>query len=276
MNTPPTLAIIGAGKLARTLARLWHAADAVLVQDVLNRSQDSAQAAIDFIGAGTAIAEWSQLRRADIVLIATPDDRIAAMCERLAATTPLAGSIVFHCSGALSSSLLQSAQEQGAAIASVHPVRSFAQPEEVAQGFAGTWCGVEGDGPALAVLRKLFAAIGANFIEIDPRQKTLYHAAAVFASNYLVTLLDVALQTYGKAGIPPETARKMMASLVRETVDNVLEIGPEQALTGPIARGDAATVVRQYRALEAADGEHAALYRRLGKLSWRLARRRRS
>jgi predicted short-subunit dehydrogenase-like oxidoreductase (DUF2520 family) len=273
MKTPPTLAIIGAGKLARTLGRLWRDANAVTLQDILNRSQQSAQDAREFIGAGMAVAELRQLRRADVVLIATPDDEIAATCERLAMAVPLAGSIVFHCSGALPSSVLQAAREQGAAIASVHPVRSFARPEEMLHGFAGTWCGVEGDREALHALQPLFTAIGAHFVEIDPQRKTLYHAAAVFASNYLVTLLDTAVQAYGQAGVPPEIALKMMAPLVRETTENVLQLGPERALTGPIARGDMRTVLKQYRAVQSWNKACGALYKKLGKLTAALVRR---
>lgn len=275
MTTRPALALIGGGKVARTLAHLWHAENTVAVQDVLDLSQSSAQEAVDFIGAGTAIDNPQQLRHADIVLIGTPDDQIGASCERLSASSRIrAGSIVFHCSGALPSSVLQSAQASGAAIASVHPVRSFARPVEVARNFAGTWCGVEGERQALDMLRPLFAAIGARFVEIDARQKVLYHAGAVFASNYLVTLLDTAVQAYGEAGVPPDIALKMMAALVRETTENVLQIGPERALTGPIARGDVETVLRQYRAVRHWDRRFGALYGMLGKLTVALARRR--
>lgn len=275
MKTPPTLAIVGAGKVGRTLAGLWHAAGAVTVQDILNRTPGSAQQAADFIGAGRAITAFGQLRRADIVLVGTPDDQIGACCDQLAASGQLAGAgIVFHCSGALRSSILQSAKVSGAAIASVHPVRSFARPEEVARSFAGTWCGIEGDREALDVLHPLFTGIGAQLFEIDPEQKILYHAAAVFASNYLVTLLDTAVQTYGKAGVPPEIARQMMASLVRETTENVLRWGPEQALTGPIARNDVATVLTQYRGVTRWDRRYGDLYKKLGKLTAALARRR--
>ncbi|HEX2603259.1 MAG TPA: DUF2520 domain-containing protein [Oxalicibacterium sp.] len=276
MNTPPTLAIVGAGKLARTLARLWHTANAVVLQDVLNRSPKSARNAIGFIGTGTAINEVSQLRRADIVLIATPDDQIHSVCERLAASVPLEGSIVFHCSGALPSSILEPARAQGATIASIHPVRSFARPEEMLHSFVGTWCGVEGDRQAIDALQPLFAAIGAHFVDIDPQRKTLYHAAAVFASNYLVTLLDTAVQAYSQAGVPRNVALKMMAPLVRETVENVLTLGTEQALTGPIARGDVKTVLRQYRAARSWDKRYGDLYRKLGKLTVAMVRRRRN
>jgi predicted short-subunit dehydrogenase-like oxidoreductase (DUF2520 family) len=274
MSTRPTLTIIGCGKLGRTLARLWQMNGCVVIHDVLNTSVESGEQATQFIGAGTAVARFADLRSADIVLIATPDDHVGACCEAIAQTRCItSGTIVFHCSGALPAAVLQSARERSAAVASVHPVRSFAMPEKVIREFAGTYCGVEGDRRALEVLRPLFAAIGAGFVEIDPAQKVLYHAAAVFASNYLVTLLDTAMQTYGEAGVPPDVALKMMAPLVRETMENVLQIGPEHALTGPIARDDVATVLRQYRDVKRWNKRYGALYKKLGKVTAALARR---
>jgi len=272
---PPTLAIIGCGKVGRTLGRLWHESGAAVVQDVLNRSAPSARQAAAFIGAGRPLTDYRALRLTDVVMIAAPDDEIAACSAALAENGFLtADSIVFHCSGALPSAVLRDVQASGAAIASVHPVRSFANPEKVVAEFAGTYCGVEGDARAITALNRLFAAVGGRFVPIEPERKILYHAGAVFASNYLVTLLDTAVQTYARAGIPQDVALKMMALLVRETAENVLQLGPEKALTGPIARGDVATVVRQYQTVKASSPTYGKLYREMGKLTARLARRR--
>lgn len=275
MNQPATLSIIGCGKVGQTLGRLWHENHAVEIQDILNRSVESGMTAIAFVGAGRVAHNYADLRPADIFLIAAPDDQIAACCEALANTECLStNNIVFHCSGALPSSSLQAASAHGAAIASIHPIRSFAVPEKIISDFADTYCGIEGDQRALDMLTPLFTAIGAQLVTIKSEEKILYHAAAVFASNYLVTLLDTAVQTYGQAGIPPDVALKMMASLVRETTENVLKMGPEQALTGPIARDDVATVLKQYRAVNKWNRRYGALYKQLGKLTAHLARRR--
>ncbi len=274
MNQPATLSIIGCGKVGQTLGRLWQEHHAVEIQDILNRSTASGINAIGFIGAGRVARNYADLRPADIYLIAAPDDQIAACCEALANADCLSSnSIVFHCSGALPSSILQAASTRGAAIASIHSIRSFAVPEKIINDFADTYCGVEGEQRALDILAPLFTAIGAQLVTIKSEEKILYHAAAVFASNYLVTLLDTAVQTYGRAGIPQDVALKMMASLVRETTENVLKIGPQQALTGPIARGDVATVLNQYRAVRKWNRRYGELYKQLGKLTSRLARR---
>jgi predicted short-subunit dehydrogenase-like oxidoreductase (DUF2520 family) len=112
-------------------------------------------------------------------------------------------------------------------------------------------------------------------VPINADDKTIYHSAAVFACNYLVTLLDVAQQAYAKSGIPPDVALKLMEPLVRETVDNIFRLGPADALTGPIARGDLATVVKQYREVRTWNARYGRLYKQLGKLTAALALRRR-
>ena len=273
----PTLSIIGCGKLGRSLARLLVTHHAAVLTDVLNRSPDSGQEAVAFIGAGRVASSYADLQPADIFLIATPDSQIETCCTALAQTGLLsANSVVFHCSGALPSSVLNTAQTRGAAVASLHPIRSFALPENVVADFADTYCGMEGDQRALDILSPLFSSIGAHCVPIERDAKVFYHAAAVFASNYLVTLLDTAIQTYARAGIPQDVAQKMMAALVRETAENVLHTSPEQALTGPIARGDMETVQRQYRALHAADATQGRLYKQLGLATARLAQRRKT
>lgn len=270
-----SLNIIGAGQVGRVLGRLLVGVAGIAVQDVLTRSLASAQAAVDFIGAGTPVDAFAALRRADVTMLAVPDDQIGPACAALAAQGSLHGAIVFHCSGALGSTLLLPASQAGAAVASVHPIRSFADPAQVAAGFDGTYCGIEGDAPALAFLTPALIAIGARPVAIDPAAKTVYHAAAVFASNYLVTVLDASLRAYQAAGIPEAVARELAAPLITETAANVLRLGAAPALTGPIARGDMATVARQQQAVAQWDAATGELYAALVAPTVDLARRKR-
>ncbi|UVW28838.1 Rossmann-like and DUF2520 domain-containing protein [Massilia sp. H6] len=271
----PTLNLVGAGHVGRVLGRLFAGSGAFALQDVLTRSLSSAQEAVAFIGAGTACARLETMRPAQVWLLALGDDAIAPGCAALAAAQPLAGCVVFHCSGAKASTELQAAREAGALVASVHPVRSFADPDTVAASFAGTFCGIEGDPAALALLEPCLAAIGAQLVRIDPAAKTVYHAAAVFASNYLVTVLDAALRAYQAAGVPEAVARELARPLALETVANVMRIGPEAALSGPVARGDLATVDRQQQAVAAWDAPTGRLYQALVEPTKVLARRKR-
>ena len=268
----PTLNLIGAGHVGRVLGRLL--AQTFVLQDVLTRSRASAQDALAFMGGGSAVDRIDAMRSADVWLLAVRDDQIAQVGAELAQAHVLAGSVVFHCSGAKSSDELLAARQGGAAVASVHPIRSFADPAQVAGAFAGTFCGVEGDARALAMLTPALEAIGARPVPIDAAAKTVYHAASVFASNYLVTVLDAALRAYQAAGIPEAVARELAAPLARESMENVFRLGPEAALSGPIARGDMETVARQQAALNVWDGATGTLYAALTAATVDLAQRR--
>ncbi len=275
-NSTPSLNIVGCGRVGRVLGRLFSHQNVFRIQDVLTRSQSSACAAVAFVGAGAPCTDVARLRPADVTLVGVPDDQITAACAALTAQGLLsADSIVFHCSGALSSAALSAATACDAAVASVHPIRSFADPETVAQQFSGTFCGVEGDARALQLLQPALLAIDARPVVIDADAKTLYHAASVFACNYLTTIMDTALRAYSAAGITPELASQIAQPLVVETLANIFRLGPEQALTGPIARGDLDTVARQQAAVTAWDDAAGTLYGVLADATQRLAQRRR-
>ncbi|NHZ42190.1 Rossmann-like and DUF2520 domain-containing protein ['Massilia aquatica' Holochova et al. 2020] len=255
-----TLNLIGAGHVGRVLGRLFAATGAFAVQDVLTRSQAGAQDAVGFVKAGRAVPSMDRMRSADVWMLAVGDDQIGPVCAQLARCQPLQGAIVFHCSGARSAAELAPATQAGALAASVHPIRSFADPAQVARHFGGTFCGIEGDCAALAVLTPALEAIGAQPVPIDAQAKTVYHAASVFASNYLVTVLDAALRAYQAAGVPEPVARALAQPLASESMANVFRLGAAAALSGPIARGDMDTVARQQAALAAWDGPTGALY----------------
>ena len=269
----PTFNLIGAGNVGRVLGRLFARHGCFSIQQVLTRSVASARDGVAFIGAGDAVERYDQLQPAALHVLAVGDDQIGAACAALAAAVPLAGSVVFHCSGALASDQLRAARDAGALVASVHPIRSFADPLAVLAHFDGTFCGVEGDAGALALLTPALRTIGAQPVPIEASAKTVYHAAAVFASNYLVTVLDAALRAYQAAGIPEPVARQMAQPLASESMANVFRLGAAAALTGPIARGDTATVERQQRAVGGWDAPTGELYQALVAPTAALARR---
>ena len=269
------LNIIGAGRAGRTLAALWFQQGVFAIQDILNRTPASASDAIAFIGAGRACASVHDMQPADLWLIATPDGEIAHAGQTLAASGLLrAGDVVFQLSGATPSQELSTMIGTDARVASVHPLKSFADPAQGVRLFAGAYCAAEGSVEALAVLRPAFEYIGARVTEIDAQFKTVYHAASVMVCNYLTALMEAGLQCYEKAGLPRVTASAMMEPLVRETVDNNFRLGTATALTGPIARGDHAVVARQLDVLRAFDPHIAEIYRVLGITALDLARTR--
>jgi len=270
-----TLNIIGCGVVGRTLGRLFLQAGVFKIGDILNRSLVSAQDAAAFIGAGRPVSGYAEMRPTDSYLIAAADDAIPGCAVSLVASGLVRpGTMVFHLSGALPSSVLVSVAELGGLVASVHPVKSFADPLDSVEDFAGTWCGIEGEAEAVASLSDVFSAIGARIFSVDTRFKAVYHAGSVLVSNYLTALVEVGVRAYQKGGLPRQTALKVMEPLVRGTLDNVFRVGTVQALTGPIARGDCEVVSRQLAALDDWDSEIALVYRALGRIALDLATRR--
>ena len=267
-----TINFIGCGHVGKTLGWLWNEGGVFKIGDVLTRSIESSLSAVEFIKSGRAVSDLEQMQKADIYLIGTPDDQIIESCRSLVKSDLIeTGNIIFQCSGSVSSSHLNMVKDQGALIASIHPVKSFADPAIAYKSFTGTFCGAEGDSEATEILTKAFEAIGGKIFSIKPEYKTEYHAANVIVCNYLTALLELGTKVFERAGVSHETAMQLMEPLVRETVNNNFELGTVQALTGPIARGDHEVVQRQLESLMTWDVEIADLYQRLGSIALELS-----
>jgi predicted short-subunit dehydrogenase-like oxidoreductase (DUF2520 family) len=192
-------------------------------------------------------------RDCDAIVLCVPDAEIPAAAATVAGAAPLVG----HTSGATPLTALEAA---GGAAFGLHPLQTF-PPGSGAAAFAGAGCAVAGSAPeALAFAGRLARALGMTPFEIDDEGRAAYHAAASIASNFTVTLLAAAERIAAGAGLAPHEARALLAPLVRRTVESVAELDPERALTGPVARGDHATVEAHRRALEDAAPELLELF----------------
>jgi predicted short-subunit dehydrogenase-like oxidoreductase (DUF2520 family) len=276
-----TLNIIGAGRVGRSLGHLWHKQGVFAVQDVLTRSQASADEAVQFIGAGRAVTNLSGMRAADVWMLAVPDSQINAVAKELVkevVNMPLAGvfialdAIIFHCSGALSTAELQPLQDKGSQVASAHCLLSFSAPSSAVTQFSGTPCALEGDVLATQHLRSAFAAIGANCFDIAEKDKILYHAAAVFATNFLPVLQIVAADLWRSSGMPADMIAPLNASLLQKAVQNISAQGAAKALTGPAARGDTALVELQGQVVSDCNAQAGVAYAALSQLASQIAR----
>ena len=274
----PTLNLIGAGRVGQTLAHLWMRHGLVQVQDVLTRSMQTAQTALAFIAPGVDTAHAAQhiagMRQADLWLLAVPDAQIGACAQDLAALARQRGdapALALHCSGARGADLLQALGDVGWSVASAHPVLSFASAQTAVAQFAGTPCALEGDVTACDALRPLFTAIGGACFDVRSQDKVLYHAAAVLATNFAPVLQALAEDAWRATGMPDALVLRLRERLLRHAVDNILAMGPRQALTGPAARGDHAAIARQADVVAEWDPQAAAAYRALSALALRLA-----
>jgi len=270
--TAPRLNLIGPGRLGSTLAHLWQQTGAVEVQAVCGNTLARTEEALAFIGAGNAVS-LADLPVSELVLLATPDDVLPAVVNALAAQRRLKpGTIVFHCSGALTSEVLAPLAEQRAVTASVHPLKSFADPKQAIIDIAGTRCAYEGNPAALTLLLPLFTSLGAHCFPIQAEHKTLYHAGAVLACNSLVALMEAALSSMAAAGVPRNEAWPALRPLIEGALNNIDKLGTTAALTGPVARGDVGTVSRQLAATTALHPDIGDTYRSLSQIALELAR----
>jgi predicted short-subunit dehydrogenase-like oxidoreductase (DUF2520 family) len=253
------IGLIGASRLGTTLALALQRAGHSVVA-VASRSTASAAAFAQRLPGVRALDADALALRCELVVLAVPDAAIAG----LAATLPWrAGQQVVHCSGALGLSALDAARARGALRGCLHPLQSFPERFGAAERFTGIRCGIEGDGPLDARLQALCRALGADPLSLAGVDRARYHAAAVLASNYVVALHAAAAAAWALAGLPEGSAREALAPLTQGAADAVRRLPLPDALTGPIARGDAATVARQLDALADAP-QLQELYRRLG------------
>jgi predicted short-subunit dehydrogenase-like oxidoreductase (DUF2520 family) len=205
-----SIAIVGAGRLGTALAAA--------------------------LGAASPLGRGANPREASAVLLCVPDAEIAAAA---AAVEP--GPLVGHCSGATGLDVLAPHEAF-----SLHPLMTV--PAGAPPGrFAGAGCAIDGSTPrALTAAEALAERLGMQATRVAGEDRTAYHAAASIASNFLVTLEGAAERLAATAGVD----RALLAPLVRAAVDDWAERGAEDALTGPIARGDEETVARQRAAVE--------------------------
>lgn len=242
--------VIGAGRLGKNLACALICDGHELIA-VCNNHLSRASAAVAQLGQGRSVDSFACLPEVDITFITTPDDRIEAIATRLTEIKGFHTDIIVHCSGVLSSRNLQSLQTCGFKTASLHPLKAFTASAPQANAFYGCYCALEGDDEAVNTLSSLFSSLGAHLYQINAENKSQYHAAAVMASNYLVTLADCAEQLFQNAGLSHAQSKHMTQTLMSSSLNNMHHAADTRdALTGPLARGDAETISKHLHALK--------------------------
>jgi predicted short-subunit dehydrogenase-like oxidoreductase (DUF2520 family) len=260
----PSTFIVGAGRVATALAGGLRRGG-VPVLGLWARRPVAARAAAATAGvAAFSPAPPDLLLEAEVVIFAVTDDAVAEVAERMVATG-LVGErhVLLHCAGST-----PAAEAFGAiagkvgGIGTLHPLRAVVDPPEVMKTWRGTVFGVEGDDRGRASATTLALALGGSPLALAQGAMVRYHAAAALASNYLVSVLDAAVELMATAGIEREAALTAVVPLAQGALANVSAHGLAGGLTGPIRRGDAGTVERHLAAVADAPAI-AALYRQL-------------
>jgi predicted short-subunit dehydrogenase-like oxidoreductase (DUF2520 family) len=263
VNGTPVTAILGAGRMGQGLALALHVGGyrALLVP----RTAHPLVPPLRAHEGGLAAA----LQEAALVVLAVPDGAITPMAATLAGNRSIqARHVVLHLSGLLHRAALTPLASTGAGLGSFHPLQTVSDPATAPERLAGAYAGIEGDERALSAAGRLAEVLGMIPVPVPPSAKPVYHAGAAFAANFTVALAGVATRLATAAGLPPQVAQRLYLPLIRGAAAN-LETGAPAALTGPIRRGDAETVLAHLKALGPADRE---LYLLLAREALRLAR----
>lgn len=245
----PTVSIVGPGSLGSALAFNLHRAGYDIKFLVVRSRKKAASQTVKLarrVKAKLVVLGETSLDT-NLVWVAVPDDAIAAVAEEMAGNQDWHGKTVFHSSGALTSEVLSPLREKGANVASVHPGMTFVR--QSMPRLRGVPFGVEGDAAAVRLTKQIIGDLEGTAHSIKAENKVLYHAFGTFASPMVVALM-AALEQVGKAaGIKSSHLGTMAAPLLRQTISNYLEHGAAAAFSGPLVRGDVATVRRHLEAL---------------------------
>lgn len=265
-----SLSIVGAGRVGRALGRMlrergWR------IQVVTAQSPASARKAARYIGAGRAESSLTaHLFSGATILLSVPDDAIPAVVSELArvGAQSLRGKIVLHTSGTLPSSVLSPLRDAAAAIGSIHPLQTFSGL--TLPSLEGRVFGIEGDPAAVKEARKMARSLGGVPVTVQPSKKSLYHAAGVFAAGHVLALEEAGVQLLMSAGMTRAEASRALLALSRQVLDNYEKLGPQQAWTGPLSRGDFRIVASHELALRDSRPEFLEAYQAVSRLSARV------
>lgn len=267
-GAPAPIGVIGAGRAGTGIAlALSHAGYPVALHG--RRARPVPRALNLTVAPDGAPPAW--LPDVAVVLLAVRDDAIGDLAAALHASAQIGSThTVLHLSGVLGQEALAALVPTRAALGSLHPLQTIAEPDRAPERLRGAWAAIEGMPAAMERAEALARAMGLRPFRVAPGLKPVYHAGAVFASNYFVVVEAVAQRLLRHAGLPDADAWAALLPLVRGTFENVTRDGPGAALTGPIRRGDAATVTRHLSALTLDDAD---LYRALGRAALELAQK---
>ena len=255
------LGFIGAGTVGTALATTLSNRGYPVVA-VSSRGQTSAEKLAQAISGCRAVTRNQAVAdAAELIFITTPDGVISQVASEVRWHRRHS---VVHCSGADSTNILEPARKSGAQAGAFHPLQTFASVKQAIDNIPGSTFAIEAEEPLRTTLKDMATALGGNWIELKASDKVLYHAAAVIACNYMVTLIKLATDLWQTFDVPTHQATRALMPLLRGTLNNIDNVGIPQCLTGPLARGDTGTIKKHLNALQKVAPAVLSTYRELG------------
>ena len=263
-------AIIGAGMVGTAIGFLLKKTGYKVIA-IADKSPAALKRALQYTGGEAFRNPREAVQEADCILITTPDDAISSACQKIALCPAIKGKFVFHMSGAGGLDLLESAKKAGAAVASIHPLQSFSSIDQAIQNIPGSYFAITAAKKAQKPAKNIVRDLGGIPLFISSDQKPLYHAAACFASNYLVSLMNAVESIYQAIGLNEKDAKAAYLPLVYGSLKNIEKSGSIHSLTGPIARGDFGTIKKHITAINENLPQYSSLYSSLGLITVNVA-----
>jgi predicted short-subunit dehydrogenase-like oxidoreductase (DUF2520 family) len=258
----PTIAIIGPGRAGSALGRALHKAGYTIAA-IGGRNPDNVRNLAAELGARACQSPATTIDLADLTILAVPDDVILPLAnDMVESLCSAAGKAAVHLSGAQDRAALRPLAQMSLRIGVFHPLQTFRRGPEAVSNVAGTYFGIDADPPLRDQLMQLARDLDGHPFDLTGVDRALYHAAAVFAANYPITLLAEAIAIAKAAGLDGETAGPGLTALLAGAVSNLRDLAPADAITGPASRGDEGTIQRHLDALKN-DPELQRLYQLL-------------
>ncbi len=260
-----TIAFIGCGRVGTSLAKYFRDKDLNVI-GMNDRTASVGQESAEFVGVPFFADRAELITESDVIFITVSDGAIPIVWNEILQeqNSYLSGKTFVHCSGALSSAVFSSGDENSPhiAAASLHPAQAFCDKYESYKALPQTVFTAEYNIPQNMPNRitQLLDILGNRYAVIDGASKAKYHAANVMASNCMVALFSLAQQSLSECGISEEVSRSLLGSLAVGNAQNILQNGVVKALTGPIDRADATTVAKHLNVL---NGKTLEIYRHL-------------